>query len=75
MEIELEEKFIVLNLKHLNNQDNSIKRELSNILSKLKMPDNKYYVCNQDEPYAQEVINIILKGEKEKCSSQTSNSK
>jgi hypothetical protein len=27
---------------------------------------NKYYVCNQDEPYAKKVIDIILKGEAEK---------
>lgn len=28
--------------------------------------DQKYYVCNQDEPYAQEVIDIILRGESNK---------
>jgi len=27
----------------------------------------KYYVCNQDEPYAQQVIDIILNGEDEKA--------
>ncbi len=32
----------------------------------LKKMDQKYYVCNQDEPYAQEVLDVILKGEKEK---------
>jgi hypothetical protein len=26
----------------------------------------KYYVCNQDEPYAQKVIDVILEGEREK---------
>jgi hypothetical protein len=26
----------------------------------------KYYVCNQDEPYAQKVIDTILEGENEK---------
>lgn len=26
----------------------------------------KYYVCNQDEPYAQKVIDTILEGESEK---------
>jgi len=28
--------------------------------------NNKYYVCNQDEPYAQKVIDIILEGESNK---------
>ena len=27
---------------------------------------NKYYVCNQDEPYADKVIQIILNGEDQK---------
>jgi len=27
---------------------------------------NEYYVCNQDEPYAQKVIDVILAGEAEK---------
>lgn len=27
------------------------------------LPNNEYYVCNQDEPYAQKVIDIILEGE------------
>ena len=29
--------------------------------------DQKYFVCNQDEPYAQEVFDIIMKGEDEKA--------
>ena len=31
-------------------------------------PDNKYLVCNQDEPYADTVKNIILQGEQQKVS-------
>ncbi|MCK5541688.1 MAG: hypothetical protein KAI40_03275 [Desulfobacterales bacterium] len=31
-----------------------------------KKLNQKYYVCNQDEPYAQNVIDIILTGESEK---------
>ena len=31
-----------------------------------KPMDQKYYVCNQDEPYAQKVIDIIIEGETEK---------
>lgn len=31
-----------------------------------KLIDQKYYVCNQDEPYAQKVIDIIIECETEK---------
>lgn len=31
-----------------------------------KQPFNKYYVCNIDEPYSEEVLKAILKGEEEK---------
>ena len=31
-----------------------------------KKLDQTYYVCNQDEPYAQKVIDTILQGESEK---------
>lgn len=30
-----------------------------------KKPDNSYYICNTDEPYANEVLDIILKAESE----------
>ncbi len=31
-----------------------------------KSLNQKYYVCNQDEPYSQKVLDVILKGEAEK---------
>lgn len=31
-----------------------------------KKMNQKYYVCNQDEPYADEVLKVILEGEKKK---------
>lgn len=31
-----------------------------------KKPINSYYICNIDEPYANEVNKVILKGESEK---------
>ena len=34
--------------------------------AKGKKPYNKYIICNQDEPYAEEVWQTILKGEKKK---------
>ena len=64
MEVKLEEKFIVINRKYLKSQQDRFRIAFYNALYDLTLPDNKYYVCNQDEPYAQEVINIILKGEK-----------
>ena len=30
-----------------------------------KKPNNSYYVCNTDEPYAEEVLEVILKAEGE----------
>ena len=47
---------------------------LRNILKKIekgrktdgKNPANKYYVCNMDEPYSQEVYDTILIGEARK---------
>ena len=35
-------------------------------ISRNKKPNNRYIVCNQDEPYAEEVWKIILDGEKKK---------
>ena len=38
--------------------------QLEVAMLKNKIPtDNKYYVCNRDEPYAPEVIRLILEGE------------
>lgn len=28
--------------------------------------DQKYYICNQDEPYAQKIIDMLLDGETQK---------
>jgi hypothetical protein len=68
--VKYEEKFIVFNKKHLEKMPKEILDKfdaimIEMILSKC-LPPNKYYVCNQDEPYAEEVINIILQGEKTK---------
>lgn len=62
-----EEKFIVINHKHLDRISEDEKKFLHVILMKLANHNN-YYVCNQDEPYAQKVIGIILTGEDEKLS-------
>lgn len=65
-----EEKFIVINKKYIDPEKipldlyfkfHMVLKELSKFI-----PENKYYVCNQVEPYAQKVLDIILEGEKEK---------
>jgi len=35
-------------------------------ISRNKKPKNRYVVCNQDEPYAEQVWQLILDGEKKK---------
>jgi len=61
-----EEKFIVINTKHLKQQRDRFRIAFINALQDLELPDNKYYVCNQDEPYASEIFKIISKGEDKK---------
>lgn len=67
-ELKKEEKFIVLNKKHLNSVPPSVRGDLSFVLERIKkyIPENKYIVCNQDEPYAEKVWDMILqRSEKE----------
>lgn len=75
---EYENKFIVINTKHLTY--GIIPRNvLGTFFFLLKqidryIPDNKYYVCNQDEPYAEHIIETILtKGENYKWTSVNDN--
>ena len=77
--VKYEEKFLVINWKYLNidlNKHNDEEVEalldFTNALKKLHnlslIPkENKYYVCNQDEPYSQQVIDVILAGEDAKA--------
>lgn len=62
-----EEKFIVINKKHLELLPGN---ELVLLHEALRasvpyLPENKYLVCNQDEPYAGEILKTILSGEEE----------
>jgi len=68
-----EEKFIIINKRHLEELEKIndhkfavwiFKRSLT-LLSPF-LPKNKYYICNQDEPYAKKIIQTILRGEDEK---------
>lgn len=84
METKFEEKFIVINKKHLEELKKHGKENpnaavasirVSDLLYALesfhtiyrkfigKELDQKYYVCNQDEAYAQKVIDTIIEGE------------
>ena len=70
MEIDLD-KFIVINKKHLEEAEEEIPDKIVEFLDILGyisnwIPDNLYYVCNADEPYAEEVLAIILAGELKK---------
>lgn len=66
-----EEKFIVINRKDLKHISEEGKANLDAIFKGIqvgrinddKKALNNYYVCNQDEPYAKKVIEIILEGE------------
>jgi len=59
-------KFFVVNRKYLNNNIPAWKCGL--VAWALQciadhVPENHYYVCNKDEPYASKVLDIILEGE------------
>lgn len=65
---EFEEKFYVVNYKYLDDLTPYYKGVFNlamHILDSV-LPKNKYYVCNQDEPYADEVLQVILAGEDKK---------
>ena len=64
---EIEEKFIVINKQHLIELLDvpefvvivSNFKKAMDVLSTI-LPQNKYYVVNRDEPYAQQVVDLIL---------------
>ena len=81
---EFEEKFIVINRKHIdelikhgdeNPTASGAQIRVKDLFEALdyfsiayrgfvgKELDQKYYVCNQDEPYAQKVLDTIIDGE------------
>jgi len=65
---EYKDKFVVLNKNHLDNLPEDIRENFRMSLAEvlLYIPENKYYVCNQDEPYSQQVIDLILSEGKQK---------
>jgi hypothetical protein len=66
--VKIEEKFFVINLKHINELHPLLRDDAHNALDYIDrlIPNNEYYVCNQDEPYADEVLRVILEGEEAK---------
>jgi len=84
MKSKKEEKYLVIKLEDLDNYFSQFTKgvfttdEEQNIIDTLTWKevlhdlqnDNKYIVCNQDEPYAEEVWQIILKGEDDKLKNQ-----
>ncbi len=70
-EVKKEDKFFVVNLKYIkklshygNLSFNRVCDELNKKFSQTEK--NKYICCNQDEPYAEKVWEVILAGEAEK---------
>lgn len=65
-------KFVVINRKYLEESNRTIPESIKRIfLSYLDtvnnfIPNNNYYVCTADEPYAKKVLKTILKGEQKK---------
>jgi hypothetical protein len=73
-EAKYEEKFIVLNIKDVAQLSKKSQNKFQDAMLEIceirglrgAKPIANYYVCNQDEPYAQKVIDIILEGETQK---------
>jgi hypothetical protein len=79
-EIKKEEKYLVLKLEDLDEYFNQFTKGIFATKDEQKIIDNltwkevireiknnnKYIVCNQDEPYAEKVWQVILDGERDK---------
>ena len=55
-------KFIIINTKEIHKLSNLQQNHLICILNTIDS-SNKYYCCNEDEPYSHLVLDIILQGE------------
>ena len=69
-----DDKFLVIPVKYLDRMSVTTRGHLYAVMERLrklregdgKDTDNQYYVVNQDEPYANDVLNTILLGEERK---------
>ena len=61
-----EDKFIIINKKHLDRVPSDLRKKFIQILEEVEkyLPYNEYVVVNKDESYFSEIMRIILKGEK-----------
>lgn len=61
-------EFIVINMKHLESMPEHERHQLQIYVSEASsyLPEHHYIVCNTDEPYASDVMNLILQGEEAK---------
>ena len=67
-------KFIVIPTKYLDRLTVTARVQLRTVLNRVqglraedgKESENKYYVVNRNEPYADDVLNTILLGEERK---------
>lgn len=55
-----EERFLIINLKHLEKVPTFPRIWFNALLDEIMkyIPGNKYYACNQDEPYAQKLLTL-----------------
>lgn len=86
-ELKMEEKFIVINFKRLYELQEFDKGAVDKLLRNIrefeysyitkvgKQLNQKYIVCNQDEPYANDVWNIIQLGESNKINMNNTKNK
>lgn len=65
-EFKLTNKFTVFNNKYLKNLSEDEQNTLFYLLEKMQHPNNFYYVVNSDEPYADQIFEIIKQGEFDK---------
>lgn len=72
--VEYEEKYTVIKRDDISVKLSHFEQaELRKIIHKINIgreDPNKYYICNQDEPYAHRVIGEILDGEQRKEDAQ-----
>lgn len=69
-----EMKYVVLKVADVESLPPRLRRQLVGIMEQVqiirrrqgRLLDNKYIICNQDEPYAEKVWQAILDGETEK---------
>lgn len=70
IEVKKENKFFVVHRKYIEDLPPEIREMFEDavdyMVSTYRIHEKKYVCCNQDEPYAEEVWQRILKGEREK---------